>query len=43
MKLQMPENEKRQKADIIIENDSTKKDLQKKVKFVYGVLKALLK
>ncbi len=43
MKLQMPENEKRQKADIVIENDGTKKDLQKKVKFVYGVLKALAK
>lgn len=43
MKLQMPENEKRQKADIVIENDGTKIDLQRKVKFVYGVLKALAK
>jgi dephospho-CoA kinase len=43
MKLQMPENEKKKKADIIIENDGTKRELQKKVKFVFGVLKALSK
>jgi dephospho-CoA kinase len=41
MKLQMPENEKKMKADIVIENDGTKKELQKRIKFVYGVLKGL--
>jgi dephospho-CoA kinase len=43
MKLQMPEKEKRQFADFIIENNSTTKELQKKVKFLYGVYKQITK
>lgn len=41
MKLQMPENEKKAKADFVIKNDSTPHELQKKVNFIFSVLNKL--
>jgi dephospho-CoA kinase len=43
MKLQMPENEKKAKADFVIINDSIPQELQNKVSFVFTVLKTLFK
>lgn len=42
MKLQMPEKEKKQLADFVINNDSTKAELKKKVKFLYNVFKKMV-
>lgn len=39
IKLQMPEKDKMQKADVIIDNDSTKRVLQKQIECYYGFLR----
>ncbi len=41
MRLQMPEAEKKSKADFVIKNDSSPRELEKKINFVFSVLNKL--
>ncbi|RPI12943.1 MAG: dephospho-CoA kinase [Ignavibacteriae bacterium] len=42
MKLQMPEREKKELADFIVNNNLTKRDLEKKVRFLVEVFKMIV-